>query len=61
MTVGQIGVVCGRKAQIVAIHDRCLRVLYLEPSERGKTLDIPFVPFEINVPKDNWYLGEENW
>lgn len=61
MTVGQIGLICGRKAQIVAIHDRCLRVLYLEPGERAKMLDLPFTPFEVNVPKDHWYRGENNW
>lgn len=55
MSPGQTGLVCGRKAKIVAVYAHCIRVLYLESTERSKMLDLPFTPFESNVPKSYWY------
>lgn len=57
MSAGQTGFVCGRKAKIVAVYTHCIRVLYLEPTDRSKMLDLPFAPFESNVPKSYWYNG----
>ncbi len=55
MQVGQKGYVCGRKAEIVAIFAKSIRVRYLEQSFRGQMLGKPFISFEANVSKSYWY------
>jgi hypothetical protein len=54
MQEGQEGYVCGRKARLVKIYDHCIRVLYLEESDRYKLFDSVFVPFEATVSKSHW-------
>jgi hypothetical protein len=62
MSVGQIGKVCGRKVKIVAVYAKSIRVLYMEPSQRSKMMDLPFKPFETNVSKRYWYcVPEMDW
>jgi hypothetical protein len=55
MTEGQKGYAYGRKASLIKIRDnRSIRVLFLEGTDRCNLLEIPFVPFEDNVPMDAW-------
>ena len=54
MQVGQEGYVYGRKARLIRIFSDCIRVLFLEGTDRSKMLDEPFEPFEANVSKGCW-------
>lgn len=54
MQEGQEGYACGRKVRLVKIFSHCIRVLFLEETERYKLLEKVFVPFEDNVPKSYW-------
>lgn len=55
MRENQLGSVCGRPAKIVKVFAKCIRVLYLKPTELLTSRNnVAFVPFESNVPKSYW-------